>query len=223
MINFSDPMLDPISADDAGTMDRLRQLVAAAEADQLLDVAYRTVDSPVGALLVAATDQGLVRVAYEREDHDHVLQGLGAGSARAFCGLHVASIRRLANLRSISLANAEISCCRWTAGSWVPAGGARAPCVDQLRAYRDVRRGGRSHRSCTGRTGSRLLVPPTRSRWWCHAIGCCAATGSSAAISVGWRRRRLCSHLRPAGPSTAIHCWAKRLGSWALPALARVS
>ena len=77
MINSSDPMYDPISADDAGTMDRLRdQLVAAAEADQLLDVAYRTVDSPVGALLVAATDQGLVRVAYEREDHDHVLQGL---------------------------------------------------------------------------------------------------------------------------------------------------
>jgi methylated-DNA-[protein]-cysteine S-methyltransferase len=77
MINSSDPMLDPIVADDTETMDRLRdQLVAAAEADQLLDLAYRTVDSPVGTLLVAATDQGLVRVAYEREDHDHVLQGL---------------------------------------------------------------------------------------------------------------------------------------------------
>jgi methylated-DNA-[protein]-cysteine S-methyltransferase len=34
------------------------------------------VDSPVGTLLLAATDQGLVRVAYEREDHDHVLQTL---------------------------------------------------------------------------------------------------------------------------------------------------
>jgi methylated-DNA-[protein]-cysteine S-methyltransferase len=77
MINSSDPMLDPIIADDAETMDRLRdQLIAAAEADQLLDVAYRTVDSPVGTLLVAATDQGLVRVAYQREDHDHVLQAL---------------------------------------------------------------------------------------------------------------------------------------------------
>jgi methylated-DNA-[protein]-cysteine S-methyltransferase len=77
MINSSDPMLDPIVADDTEAMDRLRdQLVAAAEADQLLDLAYRTVDSPVGRLLVAATDQGLVRVAYEREDHDHVLQGL---------------------------------------------------------------------------------------------------------------------------------------------------
>ena len=77
MINSSDPMLAPILADDVETMDRLRdQLVAAAEADQLLDVAYRTVDSPVGTLLVAATDQGLVRVAYERADHDRVLQGL---------------------------------------------------------------------------------------------------------------------------------------------------
>ena len=33
-------------------------------------------DSPVGPLLLAATDQGLVRVAYQSEDHDHVLQTL---------------------------------------------------------------------------------------------------------------------------------------------------
>jgi methylated-DNA-[protein]-cysteine S-methyltransferase len=77
MINSNDPVLAPIAADDAETMTRLRdQLVAAAEADRLLDVAYRTVDSPVGTLLLAATDQGLVRVAYEAEDHDHVLQAL---------------------------------------------------------------------------------------------------------------------------------------------------
>jgi len=77
MINSNDPVLAPIIADDAETMTRLRdQLVTAAEADRLLDVAYRTVDSPVGTLLLAATDQGLVRVAYEREDHDHVLQTL---------------------------------------------------------------------------------------------------------------------------------------------------
>jgi methylated-DNA-[protein]-cysteine S-methyltransferase len=56
-------------------MARLRdQLVAAAEANRLLDVAYRTLDSPVGTLFLAATHHGLVRVAYEREDHDHVLQ-----------------------------------------------------------------------------------------------------------------------------------------------------
>jgi methylated-DNA-[protein]-cysteine S-methyltransferase len=77
VINSSDPVLAPINTNDAEAMARLHdQLAVAAEADRLLDVAYRTVESPVGTLLLAATDQGLVRVAYDREDHDHVLQGL---------------------------------------------------------------------------------------------------------------------------------------------------
>ena len=77
MINSSDPVLAAINTDDAEAMTRLHdQLAVAAEGDRLLDVAYRTVESPVGTLLLAATDQGLVRVAYDREDHDHVLQGL---------------------------------------------------------------------------------------------------------------------------------------------------
>ena len=42
----------------------------------LLDVAYRTVDSPFGPLLVAVTPVGLVRVAFELEDHDAVLAAL---------------------------------------------------------------------------------------------------------------------------------------------------
>lgn len=53
-----------------------RRLAAAAERDGILDIAYRTVDSPVGPLLLAATDQGLIRVAYACEDHDAVLQEL---------------------------------------------------------------------------------------------------------------------------------------------------
>jgi methylated-DNA-[protein]-cysteine S-methyltransferase len=58
-------------------MDRLRhRLGVKAEVEGLLDVAYRTVDSPVGSLLLAATDTGLVRVAYANEDHDRVLQTL---------------------------------------------------------------------------------------------------------------------------------------------------
>jgi methylated-DNA-[protein]-cysteine S-methyltransferase len=52
------------------------RLVAAAEDQGLLDVAYRTIDSPVGLLLLAATDLGLVRVAYAQEDHDAVLNRL---------------------------------------------------------------------------------------------------------------------------------------------------
>ena len=52
------------------------RLVAAAERHGLLDVAYRTLDTPVGTLLLAATPLGLVRVAYAVEDHDAVLASL---------------------------------------------------------------------------------------------------------------------------------------------------
>ena len=62
------------------TPDHLRRLhdrlAVAAQAEGVLDVAYRTVDSPVGSLLLAATDLGLVRVAYDIEDHETVLQAL---------------------------------------------------------------------------------------------------------------------------------------------------
>ncbi|MHA7987630.1 methylated-DNA--[protein]-cysteine S-methyltransferase [Rathayibacter sp. CAU 1779] len=42
----------------------------------LLDVAYRYTDSPIGRLLVAATPHGIVRIAFEREGFDAVLQTL---------------------------------------------------------------------------------------------------------------------------------------------------
>lgn len=62
---------------DPDHLGRLRhRLSEAAEADDLLDVAYRIVDSPVGDLLLAATDVGLLRVAFAKEDHDAVLQAL---------------------------------------------------------------------------------------------------------------------------------------------------
>jgi methylated-DNA-[protein]-cysteine S-methyltransferase len=49
---------------------------AAAEAG-LLDVAYATLDSPVGSLLLAATPKGLVRVAYvDDQDPDAALTDL---------------------------------------------------------------------------------------------------------------------------------------------------
>jgi len=52
------------------------RLAEAAQRDGILDVAYRTVDSPIGELLVAATERGLVRVAFANEGHDAVLQTL---------------------------------------------------------------------------------------------------------------------------------------------------
>ena len=54
------------------------RLVAAADRDGILDVAYRTVDTPVGTLLLAATELGLVRVAYANQGHDAALAQLAA-------------------------------------------------------------------------------------------------------------------------------------------------
>ena len=44
----------------------------------LADVAYGSMDSPVGELLVAVTDRGLVRVAFASEPSDEVLEELAA-------------------------------------------------------------------------------------------------------------------------------------------------
>jgi methylated-DNA-[protein]-cysteine S-methyltransferase len=52
------------------------RLAAHADRDGLLDVSYRTMDSPIGPLLLAATPTGLVRVAFEGENHDDVLVAL---------------------------------------------------------------------------------------------------------------------------------------------------
>ena len=65
------------SPSEGDALSRLRlRLERAAAAEGLLDVAYTTVDSPVGTLLLAATAKGLVRVAYAAEDHERVLDTL---------------------------------------------------------------------------------------------------------------------------------------------------
>jgi methylated-DNA-[protein]-cysteine S-methyltransferase len=71
-------LFDDLQPEDE-TLARLHhRLELEAAADELLDVAYRTVESPVGTLLLAATAVGLVRVAYDVEDHDAVLAKLAA-------------------------------------------------------------------------------------------------------------------------------------------------
>ncbi|MEE6139275.1 methylated-DNA--[protein]-cysteine S-methyltransferase [Mycobacterium sp. 050128] len=59
---------------DTDHLQRLHtRLERDAQAGNLLDIAYRTVDSAVGPLLLAATPLGLVRVAFANEDRDGVL------------------------------------------------------------------------------------------------------------------------------------------------------
>jgi methylated-DNA-[protein]-cysteine S-methyltransferase len=57
-------------------MRNLEALRERALAEGLLDVAYATVDSPFGALLLARTPQGLVRLGLPNEDRDGLLGDL---------------------------------------------------------------------------------------------------------------------------------------------------
>ena len=66
-----------LPAADEETSARLHaRLVAAAEREGVLDVAYRTIATPVGELLLAGTGHGLVRVAFPQQGHDAVLESL---------------------------------------------------------------------------------------------------------------------------------------------------
>lgn len=58
-------------------LERLHQRLAMeASTAGLLEIAYRVLDSPIGPLLIAATELGVVRVAFAGEDHQAVLQNL---------------------------------------------------------------------------------------------------------------------------------------------------
>ena len=57
--------------------DRLPDITEAAASAGLVDVAYATLDSPVGTLLLASTPKGLVRLAYiDGDDETDVLEQL---------------------------------------------------------------------------------------------------------------------------------------------------
>lgn len=63
--------------DDTARLERLHaRLEDAAVGAAAPDVHFRTVDSPLGALFVAATEQGVVRLAFELEGADDVQQQL---------------------------------------------------------------------------------------------------------------------------------------------------
>ena len=63
---------------EGASADAARRFSTRAAAEGLVDVAYGTVDSPFGALLVASTPRGLVRVAFEPESSEAVLDDLAS-------------------------------------------------------------------------------------------------------------------------------------------------
>jgi len=62
--------------DDAAATASAARLAERAAAEDLLDVAYASADSPVGPLLLATTPRGLVRVSFATERPDDVLEQL---------------------------------------------------------------------------------------------------------------------------------------------------
>ena len=88
--------------------------MARADAGDLVDVAYRTIDSPVGPLLLAATPQGLLRVAYESEDHDQVLATLAEQVSPRIMNAPRRLDPAARDSTSTSRARGSGSTCRWT-------------------------------------------------------------------------------------------------------------
>ena len=72
----TDPF-DTLPTTDPAAFTRLHQRLESAARDAgVLDVAYRTIDSPIGILLLATTELGMLRVAFDREGIDAVLEEL---------------------------------------------------------------------------------------------------------------------------------------------------
>ncbi|WP_313814639.1 methylated-DNA--[protein]-cysteine S-methyltransferase [Glutamicibacter sp.] len=63
------------TAEERAALDLLHeQLLFEAGKQELVDLSYRIVDSPIGKLLLASTEHGLVRVAFESEGHERILE-----------------------------------------------------------------------------------------------------------------------------------------------------
>jgi methylated-DNA-[protein]-cysteine S-methyltransferase len=72
-------VLDPLLGSDDATLLKLRaRLGIAADRAGLLDIAYTTMDSPVGRLLLAASQHGVARIAFVGDDGqlDAALSGI---------------------------------------------------------------------------------------------------------------------------------------------------
>jgi methylated-DNA-[protein]-cysteine S-methyltransferase len=83
-IDLIQGLADAIPAPTQTSSRALRaRLVARAEREGLLDVAYASVGSPVGELMLVATRRGVVRIAFASEALDDVLDQVAEGvSAR---------------------------------------------------------------------------------------------------------------------------------------------
>ena len=64
------------AGESANTEAATRSLLDRAETEGLLDVAYATLDSPFGELVVAETGKGVVKISFGQESTDEVVEEL---------------------------------------------------------------------------------------------------------------------------------------------------
>ncbi|MFJ2619990.1 methylated-DNA--[protein]-cysteine S-methyltransferase [Glutamicibacter sp. NPDC087344] len=63
--------------DEGSVLQELnKKFVQDAHDQGLVEISYRIVESPIGRLLIATTEAGLVRVAFETEGHESILDTL---------------------------------------------------------------------------------------------------------------------------------------------------
>lgn len=73
---------DALAVDEPVAEAAARRFVDRADREGLVDVAYATFDTPLGAVAIAATERGLLRVMLPNQSLDRVLEGIATISPR---------------------------------------------------------------------------------------------------------------------------------------------
>ncbi len=169
---------------DTDELARLHaRLAAQAQAEGLLDIAYRTVDSPVGSLLLAASDAGLMKVAFEVQDHDAVLAALAAKVSPRILrapGRLDPVARQLDEYFAGTRRSFDLAL------DWRLSAGFRRQVLDHLirigyGSHRELRRGrGRRGHPAGGPRGRHRVRDQPARRSWCRATAWSARTARRA-------------------------------------------
>ena len=181
------PLFDP----DPEALSRLRDSLVGTAADAgILDIAYRTLDTPVGSLLLAATAEGVIRVAFDNEDHDLVLVSLAQqvsprimlAPGRLDCAARQIDgvLRRRENGFRASVGPAAVH--------RVPPRRAGPPAGDRLRPHRELCPGRGRHRQPAGGPGGRLRMRH-QSAATVRAVPSGGAFGRHRSAAIGAARR----------------------------------
>ena len=223
---MNSPLEDALFAElldvDTATQARLHtRLAAEAEIAGVLDIAYRTVDSPLGMLLLAATDRGLVRVAYAIEDHERVLEDL---ATRVSARVLQAPARLDPAAREIDeylAGDAPRSICRWTSDCPAASGGSYSTiCPTSLTAQQQATRQWPRPRAIPRRCEpSGRRAPGTRCPSSCPVIGWSAVTARSDSTPEAARPSARCCPWREPddGAADRLRLHVDRRGRAAVP------